>query len=64
MQKPECKFKFAKIDKFVKIKLDLCSICKYEKLKLSHSCEIYLTVPDRNHELDFHDRTSNEKNQG
>ena len=64
MQKPECECKFVKIDVFLKIKLDLGSICKYEKLKLLRSCEIYLTVHDGNHELDFYDRVLNEKNQG
>ena len=53
MQKLECKFKFAKIDIFLKIKPDSASICEYEKPKLWHSCEIYMTVHDGNHEIDF-----------
>ena len=57
-------FKFAQLDKFLKIKLDSGSICEYEKLKLWHFCEIYLTVHDSNHEPDFCDRIPNEKNQG
>ena len=43
------------------MKPDSGSICKYEKLKLCHSGEIYLTVHDGNHELDFYDRIPNEK---
>ena len=57
-----CEFKFAKLDILLKIKLDSGSICKYEKIKLWLSYEIYLTVHDGNHELDFYDRISNEKN--
>ena len=56
------KFRFAKLDIFLKIKPDSGSISKYEKLKLWHSCEIYLTLHDGNQELDFYDRISNEKN--
>ena len=55
-------FKFAKLDIFLKIKPGSGSICKYEKLKLWHSCEIFLTVHDGIHELDFYDRISSEKN--
>ena len=55
-------FKFAKLDIFLKIKPDSGSICKYDKLILWHSCEIYLAVHDGNHELDFYDRIWNEKN--
>ena len=62
MQKLECKFKFAKLDLLLKIKPYSGSICKYEKLKLWHSYEIYLTVHDGNHEIDFRDRVPNEKN--
>ena len=53
-------FKFAKLEIFLKIKLDSDSIWIYEKLKLWHSYEIYLTVHNANHELDFYDRISNE----
>ena len=56
------KFRFGKLDIFLKIKPDSGSISKYEKLKLWHSCEIYLTLHDGNQELDFYDRISNEKN--
>ena len=49
-------FKFAKLDIFLKIKPESGSICKYEKLKLWHSCEAYLMVHDGNQELDFCDR--------
>ena len=62
MQKLECEyklfdeFKFAKPDIFLKVKPDSGSICKYEKLKLWHSCEIHLTIHDGNHELDFCDK--------
>ena len=51
MQKLEFEFKFAKRDSG--------SICKYEKLKLWHPCEMYLTVHDGNHEIDFCDRVPN-----
>ena len=61
MKKLECELKFAKLDMFLKIKPDLGSICTYEKLKLWQSCEIYLTVHDENHEIDFCDRVPNEK---
>ena len=61
MEKRECEFKFAKLDIFLKIKLGSVSICKYEKLKLWHSREIYLTVHNENHEIDFCDRVPNEK---
>ena len=67
MQKLECElkfsleFKFAQLEKFLKIKLDLGSLCE---LKLWHFCEIYLTVYDANHEPDFCDQIPNEKNQG
>ena len=40
MQKPECELKFAKLDIFLKIKPGSGSICRYEMLKLWHSCEI------------------------
>ena len=53
-------FKFAKLEIFLKIKLDSDSIWIYEKLKLWHSYEIYLTVHNANHKLDFYDRISNE----
>ena len=49
-------FKFAKLDIFLKIKPDSGSICKYEKLKLWHSCEVYLMGHDGNQELGFCDR--------
>ena len=62
MQKIECEFKLAKLDIFLKIKLDSGSICKYEKLKLWHSCEIHLVMHDGNHEIDLWDRVSNKKN--
>ena len=55
-------FKFATLGIFLKIKLDPDSICKYEKLNLQHSCEIYFIVHDENHELDFCGRIPNEKN--
>ena len=55
------KFNSATLDIFLKIQLDSDSICKYENLKLYHSCEIYLTVHDGNHELDFCDRIPDEK---
>ena len=55
-------FKSAKLDIFLIIKSDSGSICKYEKLKIWHSCEIYLTVHDGNYELDFCDRIPNEIN--
>ena len=61
MKKFECEFKFAKQDIFLKIKPDSGSICKFQKLKLWHSCEIYFTVDDGNHEIDFCDRVPNEK---
>ena len=57
MYKLECEFKFAKLDVFLKIKPDSGTICKYEKLKLWHSCDTY-----GNHEIDFCDRVPNEKN--
>ena len=60
MQKLQCEFKFSELD----IKKDSGSICKFEKLKLCHSCEIYLTVHEGNHELEFCDRAPNEKNLG
>ena len=31
MQKPECEFKFAKIDIFLNLKPHLGSICEYER---------------------------------
>ena len=61
MQKIECEFKLAKLDIFLKIKLDSGSICKYEELKLWHSCEIHLVMHDGNHEIDLCDRVSNKK---
>ena len=54
-------FKFAKLNIFLKMKPGSGSICKYEKLKLRHFCEIYLTVHDGNHEFDFCDKIRNEK---
>ena len=42
MQTFECEFKFAKLDIYLKIKPDSGSTRKFEKLKLWHSCEIYL----------------------
>ena len=62
MQKFECEFKFAKLEIFLKIRPYSGSISKYEKLKLWHSCKIYLTVHDGNREVDFRDRVANEKN--
>ena len=68
MQKPGYKLKFgswikfAQLDKSLKIKSDSGFLCKYEKLKLWNFCVIYLTVHDRNHELDFCDRFLNLKN--
>ena len=68
MQKLGCKLKFGswiefpQLDKFLKIKPDSGFLCKYEKLKLWHYCVIYLTVHDRNHELDFYDRYPSLKN--
>ena len=53
-------FPFAKLDILLKIKPSSGSICKYENLKLWHACEIYLTVRDGNHELDFSYRIPNE----
>ena len=61
MYKLECEFKFDKLDVFLKIKPDSGSISKYEKLKLWHSCDIYLMVHDGNHEIDFCIRVPNEK---
>ena len=61
MKKFESEFKFAKQDIFLKIKPDSGSICKFQKLKLWHSCKIYFTVHDGNHEIDFRNRVSNEK---
>ena len=46
---------------FLKTKSGSPSICRYERLKLWHSCEIYLTVHDGNHELHIFDRVPNEK---
>ena len=43
------------------MKPDSGSICKYEKLKLWHSCEIYLTIHDEDHEIDFCDKIRNKK---
>ena len=69
MQKLSYKLKFGwwieftqQLDKFLKIKPGSSFLCKYEKLKLWNFCVIYLTVHDRNHELDFCDRFSNLKN--
>ena len=62
MQKLECEFKFSKLDIFLKIKPDSGSICRYKMLKLRHPCEIYLTLHNGNHEIDFYDRVPNEKN--
>ena len=57
------KFKYAKLDIILKIKPVSDSICKYEKLKLWHSGEIYLMVHDGNHELAFCNRIPNEKHE-
>ena len=54
-------FKFAKLDIILKIKAGSDCICKYEKLKSWLSCEIYLTVHDGKHELDFSNRIPNKK---
>ena len=62
MQKVECEFKFTKLDIFLKIKPDSVCMWKFEKLKSWHSCEIYLTVHDGNHETDFCDGVPNKKN--
>ena len=62
MHKLECEFKVAKLNIFLKTEPDSGSICKYEKLKLWHSCEIYLMVHDGNYETDFCDEVPNEKN--
>ena len=43
--------KFAKLDIFLKTKPD--SMCQYEKLKLWHTCKIYLAVHDAIHEFDL-----------
>ena len=59
MKKLECEFKFATSNIFLKIKPDSGSICKFEKLKLWHSCETYFTVHDGNHEIAFYDRVPN-----
>ena len=61
MYKLECEFEFAKLDVFLKFKPDSGSICKYEKLKLWHSCDISLMVHVGNHKIDFCDRVPNEK---
>ena len=60
MQNLEYKSKFGlwiefaqQLDKFLKIKPDSGFLCKYEKLKLWHFCVIYLTVHDRNYELNL-----------
>ena len=62
MQKLEFEFKSAKLNIFLQIKPDSCFICRYEMLKLWHSCEIYLTVHDGNHDIDFCDGVPNKKN--
>ena len=62
MHKLECEFKFARLDIFLKIKPHSGSICKYAKLKLWHSPDLYLMVHDGNHKIDFCDRVPNEKN--
>ena len=69
MQKLGYKLKFGswiefaqQLNKFLKIKLNSGFLCKYEKLKLWHFCVIYLTVHDRNYELDFYDRFPNLRN--
>ena len=54
--------KLAKLDIFLKFKLESGSIYKYEKLKLLLSCKIYLTIHNRVHELDFCDSIGNEEN--
>ena len=61
MQKFECEVKFAQLDIFLKIKPDAGSICKFDQLNLWHSREIYLTMRDGNHEIDFCDRVPNKK---
>ena len=60
MQNLEYKSKFGswiefaqQLDKFLKIKPYSGFLCKYEKLKLWHFCVIYLTVHDRNYELNL-----------
>ena len=60
MQNLEYKSKFGswiefaqQLDKFLKIEPDSGFLCKYEKLKLWHFCVIYLTVHDRNYELNL-----------
>ena len=69
MQKLGYKLKFdswiefaQQLDKFWKIKPGSGFLCKYKTLKLWRFCVIYLTVHDRNHELDFCDRFLNLKN--
>ena len=52
---------FAELDKFLKLKPDSGFLCKYEILKLWHFFVIYLTVHDRNHELNFCERFPNLK---
>ena len=69
MQNLEYKSKFGswiefaqQLDKFLKIKPYPGFLCNYEKLKLWHFCVTYLTVHDRNDELDFCDKFPNLKN--
>ena len=56
-----CELKFAKLDIFLKFKPGSGSICKYDKLKLWHSCEIHLTMILTCDIFDY-DRISNKKN--
>ena len=52
MQKPECEFKFAKLESQTRLRFHM----QIWKVK------IYLTVHDENHEINFCDRVPNEKN--
>ena len=61
MHKLECEFNFTKLDVFLKIKPGTGFICKYEKLKLWHACDIYLMVFDWNYKIDLCDRVPIEK---
>ena len=69
MQKLGCKLKFnswiefaQQLDKLLKIKPGSGFFSKCETLTLWHFCLIYLTVHDRNYELNFCDRLLNLKN--
>ena len=53
---------FAKLDIFLKTKRTEAPYANW-KIKIMNSCEMYLTVHDGNHELEFCDRVPNEKNQ-